>query len=100
MLWKWVIGAWKHKLQIENWPNVLRDTYPGPGFDLTHITEKDSNKDGKCVRNDVLRTMHDTMKTAYEDASCDLTYTRIVSWTEGMKYVAGGRHEADILFSR
>ncbi|KAF7372444.1 hypothetical protein MVEN_00105700 [Mycena venus] len=82
MSWKWANEARKYKLRIENWPNALRDTHPGPGFDPTHITEKGHNKDSKHACNDALRQMHEAMKTAYLDPSCDSTYRRIVSWTE------------------
>ncbi|KAJ7807666.1 hypothetical protein B0H14DRAFT_2609465 [Mycena olivaceomarginata] len=50
MLWKWANDACKHQLRIENWPAALKETYPGPGFTLGVITEKDNKKEEKRAR--------------------------------------------------
>ncbi|KAJ7238038.1 hypothetical protein B0H12DRAFT_1075408 [Mycena haematopus] len=83
MPWKWANKAWQHQLRIENWPVALRDTFPGPGFTLALITEKDGDKDGKRARTQAVKLMHEQMKAAYEDPEGDGAdeAPRIVSWT-------------------
>jgi hypothetical protein len=49
MLWKLVNNAWKHQLRIENWPAALKEMYPGPGFSLSVITERDNKKEEKSL---------------------------------------------------
>ncbi|KAJ7705694.1 hypothetical protein B0H14DRAFT_2647262 [Mycena olivaceomarginata] len=71
MLWKWSNDAWKHKLWIENWPAALKETYPGPGFSLGVITEKDNKKEENRAWMD-----------ASPDADDGLECTQIVSWTD------------------
>ncbi|KAF8133172.1 hypothetical protein K438DRAFT_1787689, partial [Mycena galopus ATCC 62051] len=79
--WKWTAVAHRHKLRFEGWPAALKSTYPGPGFDLSHI--KDSDAPADASRNKVMRDMHTTLKAIYlgtvED---DIQCTKIVSWTE------------------
>jgi hypothetical protein len=86
MSWKWSNDAWKHKLRIENWPAALKETYPGPGFSLGVITEKDDKKEEKRARMDAVKAMFKAMQAAYQspDADDGLECTRIVSWTDGM----------------
>lgn len=83
MSWKWANEAYQHQLRIENWPSALRDTFPGPGFTLALITEKDNEKEGKRARTGAVRDMRDAMQAAYQDSDSDAEYPRIVSWTEG-----------------
>ncbi|KAJ7686763.1 hypothetical protein B0H14DRAFT_3534407 [Mycena olivaceomarginata] len=84
MSWKWSNDAWKHKLRIENWPAALKETYPGPGFSLGVITEKDDKKEEKRARMDAVKAMFKAMQAAYQspDADDGLECTRIVSWTD------------------
>lgn len=79
--WKWSPAAVKHQLRIENWPTALKATFPGPGFDLSHIKDGDAPADAS--RNKAMREMHGQLKSVYlgtEDAS---GATTIVSWSDG-----------------
>ncbi|KAJ7310154.1 hypothetical protein DFH08DRAFT_974506 [Mycena albidolilacea] len=84
MSWKWANNACKHQLRIENWPAALKETYPGPGFSLGVITEKDNKKEEKRARMDAVKAMFNAMKAAYQspDADDGLESTKIVSWTD------------------
>ena len=84
MPWKWADAAWKHKLRIENWPAPLKATFPGPGFDLSHIKDTDSAQDGS--RNKAMREMHAALKAAYEGQEAKESDTQVVSWTDGMPF--------------
>ncbi|KAJ7337632.1 hypothetical protein DFH08DRAFT_1014903 [Mycena albidolilacea] len=78
--WKWSPAAVKHQLRIENWPTTLKATFPGPGFDLSHIKDGDAPADAS--RNKAMREMHGQLKSVYlgtEDAS---GATTIVSWSD------------------
>ncbi|KAJ7797215.1 hypothetical protein B0H14DRAFT_3493942 [Mycena olivaceomarginata] len=57
MSWKWANDACKHQLHIKNWPAALKETYPGPGFSLGVITEKDNKKEEKRARMDTVKAM-------------------------------------------
>ncbi|KAF8212968.1 hypothetical protein K438DRAFT_2168070 [Mycena galopus ATCC 62051] len=61
--WKWTAIAHRHKLHFEGWPAALKSTYPGPGFDLSHI--KDSDAPADASRNKAMRDMHTTLKAIY-----------------------------------
>ncbi|KAF8190038.1 hypothetical protein K438DRAFT_1763626 [Mycena galopus ATCC 62051] len=79
--WKWTAVAHRHKLCFEGWPAALKSTYPGPGFDLSHI--KDSDAPADASRNKAMRDMHTTLKAIYlGTAEDDIQCTKIVSWTE------------------
>ncbi|KAF8130073.1 hypothetical protein K438DRAFT_1788825 [Mycena galopus ATCC 62051] len=79
--WKWTAVAHRHKLRFEGWPAALKSTYPGPGFDLSHI--KDSDAPADASRNKAMRDMHTTLKAIYlGTAEDDIQCTKIVSWTE------------------
>ncbi|KAJ7689374.1 hypothetical protein B0H14DRAFT_3532816 [Mycena olivaceomarginata] len=84
MLWKWSNDTWKHKLRIENWPTALKETYPGPGFSLGVIREKDDKKEEKRARMDAVKAMFKAMQAAYQSPDVDdgLECTWIVSWTD------------------
>ena len=86
MSWKWANEAWKHRLRIENWPTALRNAFPGPGFNLAHVTKEDDRKEGKRARTEAVKRMRDEMQAAYQNGSSEGDFTRIVSWTEGAPY--------------
>ncbi|KAF8185380.1 hypothetical protein K438DRAFT_1974080 [Mycena galopus ATCC 62051] len=79
--WKWTAVAHRHKLRFEGWPAALKSTYPGTGFDLSHIKDSDTPADASC--NKVMRDMHTTLKAIYLGTAEDnIQCTKIVSWME------------------
>ncbi|KAJ7711602.1 hypothetical protein B0H14DRAFT_3639348 [Mycena olivaceomarginata] len=75
------------ELRIENWPAALKEMYPGPGFSLGVITEKDNKKEEKRARMDAVKAMFNAMKAAYQSPDADdrLESTKIVSWTDEIR---------------
>ncbi|KAF8174319.1 hypothetical protein K438DRAFT_1771675 [Mycena galopus ATCC 62051] len=79
--WKWTTVARRQKLRFEGWPAALKSSYPGPGFDLSHIKDSDAPVDAS--RNKAMRDMHTTLKVIYLGTAEDaIQCTKIVSWTE------------------
>ncbi|KAJ7309341.1 hypothetical protein DFH08DRAFT_974818 [Mycena albidolilacea] len=70
MLWKWANSTCKHQLRIENWPAALKEMYPGPGFSLGIITEKENRKEEKRTH------------ISEPDVDDGLESMKIVSWTD------------------
>ncbi|KAJ7690174.1 hypothetical protein B0H14DRAFT_3532410 [Mycena olivaceomarginata] len=69
---------------IENWPAALKETYPGLGFSLGVIMERDNKKEEKCTWMDTIKAMFNAMQAAYQspDADDGLKYKKIVLWTD------------------